>query len=163
MFSDIKEISSDRVVHDTPKPRPIPKQAHLDKQRVMEELFIIPTEHEDMQAGDILSYAQEGLQNKTFKKLKRGQYRIDAELDLHGMTRIDAQEQLNIFIAEVRHHGCRCVRIIHGKGYGSSNNGPVIKPLVNTWLRRRKEILAFCSARPADGGTGAVYVLLKST
>ena len=163
MFSDIKEISSDRVVHDTPKPRPIPKQAHLDKQRLMEELFISPTENEDMQAGDILSYAQEGLQNKTFKKLKRGQYRIDAELDLHGMTRIDAQEQLNIFIAEVRHHGCRCVRIIHGKGYGSSNNGPVIKPLVNTWLRRRKEILAFCSARPADGGTGAVYVLLKST
>lgn len=163
MLGNVKEITSDRVVHDTPKPRPIPKQAHLDEQRVMEELFISPTEHEDIQAGDILSYAQEGLQNKTFKKLKRGQYRIDAEIDLHGMTRIDAQEQLNIFIAEARHHGCRCVRIIHGKGYGSSNNGPVIKPLVNTWLRRRKEILAFCSARPADGGTGAVYALLKLT
>ena len=70
--------------------------------------------------------------------------------------------QIDQFITSVREHGKRCVRIIHGKGYGSSNKGPVIKPLVNQWLRKRSEILAFCSARPVDGGTGAVYVLIKS-
>jgi len=69
---------------------------------------------------------------------------------------------LNTFISEVRNRGLRCIRIIHGKGYGSSNQGPVIKPLVNQWLRKKAEILAFCSARPVDGGTGAVYVLVKS-
>lgn len=161
LLGGVKTITSDRVVHNQPKPRPIPKQAKLDEQRVMDELFISSVEHEEMQAGDVLSYAQDGLQVKAFKKLKRGQYRIEAECDLHGMTRIEAQQHLNEFISEARQLGIRCVRIIHGKGYGSSNQGPVIKPLVNTWLRKRKEILAFCSARPADGGTGAVYVLIK--
>ena len=78
------------------------------------------------------------------------------------MTQLQAQQELNEFIELVRSEGIRCVRIIHGKGYGSSNKGPVIKPLVNRWLQRRSEVLAFCSARPVDGGTGAVYVLLKS-
>ncbi len=161
LLSGVKTMTTDRVVHNQPKPRPIPKQAKLDEQRVMEELFVSSIEHEDMQAGDVLSYAQDGLQVKAFKKLKRGQYRVEAECDLHGLTRIEAQQQLNEFVYEARQQGVRCVRIIHGKGYGSSNQGPVIKPLVNTWLRKRKEILAFCSARPADGGTGAVYVLIK--
>ncbi len=115
-----------------------------------------------MQPGDTLSYVQSGIQKQVFRKLKRGQYSIEAELDLHGLTRDEAQQQLNEFILEVRERGMRCVRIIHGKGYGSSNHGPVIKPLVNQWLRKRNEILAVCSARPVDGGTGAVYVLIKS-
>ena len=101
------------------------------------------------------------MQKKVFRKLKRGQYSIEAELDLHGLTKVEAEEQLNMFISEIRDQGIRCVRIIHGKGYGSTNKGPVIKPLVNRWLQQRSEILAFCSARPADGGTGAVYVLVK--
>lgn len=161
LLGGVKTMTTDRVVHNQPKPRPVPKQAKLDEQRVMEELFISSIEHEDMQAGDVLSYAQDGLQAKAFKKLKRGQYRVEAECDLHGLTRIEAQQQLNQFVAEARQRGVRCVRIIHGRGYGSSNQGPVIKPLVNSWLRKRSEILAFCSARPADGGTGAVYVLIK--
>lgn len=78
------------------------------------------------------------------------------------MTKAEAQEQLNDFVLQARARGIHCIRIIHGKGYGSSNKGPVIKPLVNRWLQRRAEVLAFCSARPVDGGTGAVYVLLKS-
>ncbi|MEM7304935.1 MAG: Smr/MutS family protein [Pseudomonadota bacterium] len=161
LLDDVKVITSDRVVHKTPKPRPVPQQSNLDKERVLEELSVSFIEDEDMQIGDILSYVQPGVQNQVFRKLKRGQYSIEAELDLHGSTKIEAQNQLNEFIADVRNQGIRCVRIIHGKGYGSSNKGPVIKPLVNRWLQQRSEILAFCSARPVDGGTGAVYVLIK--
>ena len=156
--------SSDKVVHEKPKPRPIPQQATRDEKKVMQELLVSPNEyeHDDMQPGDSLSYVRPGIQKQMFKKLKRGQYSIEAELDLHGLTREEAHQQLNEFILDIRDNGLRCVRIIHGKGYGSSNRGPVIKPLVNQWLRKRDEILAFCSARPVDGGTGAVYVLVKS-
>lgn len=162
LLGEVKVLSTDRVSPSKPKPRPIPKQTKLDHKRVMQELAVSPTEHEEMQAGDVLSHMQAGVQKQVFKKLKRGQYRIEAELDLHGLTKLEAQEELATFIDQVRMEGIRCVRIIHGKGYGSSNKGPVIKPLVNQWLQRRAEILAFCSARPVDGGTGAVYVLLKS-
>ncbi len=163
LLGNVKVLANqDKVVHETPKPRPVPQQSHRDEQKVMQELLISPNEHEDMQAGDSLSYVKAGIQKQVFRKLKRGQYSIEAELDLHGLTRLEAQQQLNEFVNECREYGLRCVRIIHGKGYGSSNQGPVIKPLVNQWLQRRDEILAFCSARPADGGTGAVYVLIKS-
>ena len=163
LLDGVKILSDyNKVVHDMPKPRPVPKQSHRDEQKVIEELIVSPSEQEDMQAGDSLSYVRAGIQKQVFRKLKRGQYSIEAELDLHGLTRLEAQQQLNEFVNECRSFGLRCVRIIHGKGYGSSNQGPVIKPLVNQWLQRRDEILAFCSARPADGGTGAVYVLLKT-
>ena len=78
------------------------------------------------------------------------------------MTIAEAQAALARFIRTAREKNIRCVQIIHGKGYGSNNQGPKLKPMVNQWLQKREEILAFCSARPADGGTGAVYVLLKS-
>jgi DNA-nicking Smr family endonuclease len=164
LLDGVKVLSShDKIVHDTPKPRPVPKQSHYDEQKIMKGLLVSPSEHEDMQPGDSLSYVQPGIQKQVFRKLKRGQYRIEAELDLHGLTRLEAQQQLDEFVNECRDHGIRCARIIHGKGYGSSNHGPVIKPLVNQWLQRCADVLAFCSARPVDGGTGAVYVLLKST
>ena len=163
MLDDVKVLaSSDKVVHDSPKPRPVPVQSERDEEKIMQELLVSPNEYEEMQPGDSLSYFQPGIQKQVFRKLKRGQYSIEAELDLHGLTRDEAQQQLNEFIFDVRERGMRCIRIIHGKGYGSSNQGPVIKPLVNQWLRKRSEILAFCSARPVDGGTGAVYVLVKS-
>lgn len=162
LLGEIKVLSSDRAALAKPKPRPIPQQSKQDQQRVMQQLALSPIEHEEMQAGDVLSYMQAGVQKQVFKKLKRGQYSIGAELDLHGMTKLEAQDELNDFIEQVRNEGIRCVRIIHGKGNGSSNKGPVIKPLVNRWLQRRAEVLAFCSARPVDGGTGAVYVLLKA-
>ena len=162
LLGEVKLISTDRADPGKPKPYPTPRQKERDQQQVMEELASCPIEIEDMQPGDTLSYAQPGIQKQVFKKLKRGQYSVGAELDLHGMTRVEAQASLDQFIAEARAHDIRCVRIIHGKGYGSSNQGPVIKPLVNKWLQYREEVLAFCSARPVDGGTGAVYVLLKS-
>ena len=162
LLGEVKVLSSDLAHPTKPKPHPVPRQTRLDQKKVMHELAVSPTEHEEMQPGDTLSYFQPGVQKQVFKKLKRGQYRIEAELDLHGMTKAQAQNELIEFIEQVRLEGLRCVRIIHGKGYGSSNKGPVIKPLVSRWLQRRAEVLAFCSARPVDGGTGAVYVLLKN-
>ena len=145
-----------------PKPDPIPKESIKDEQRVLQESLEVGYEVEDMQPGDSLSFCRSGIQNSVFKKLKKGQYSVGAELDLHGHTRPEAQVALAKFIQTSRENNIRCVRIIHGKGYGSSNQGPIIKPLVNKWLQQRNEILAFCSARPNDGGTGAVYVLLKT-
>lgn len=163
LMTDVKVLAnSDTVIHDIPKPRPVPVQSARDEKKVMQELLVSPESFEEIQPGDSLSYMQPGIQKHVFRKLKRGQYSIEAELDLHGLTRDQAQQQLNTFISDVRNRGMRCIRIIHGKGYGSSNQGPVIKPLVNQWLRKKTDILAFCSARPVDGGTGAVYVLIKS-
>jgi len=162
MMGDIKLITSDRVVSNKPKPYPTPRQQELDERRVMQELSYAAIEDEDMQAGDVLSYCQAGIQKQVFRKLKRGQYSINSELDLHGLTRPEAELELTDFISYALNENLRCVRIIHGKGLGSSNTGPVIKPLVNRWLQRRDDVLAFCSARPVDGGTGAVYVLLRS-
>lgn len=161
LIGEVRPIDSNRIVHNKPKPHAIPRQTQRDELQVMETLAIGPMELEDMQPGDVLSYAQPGIQKQVFKKLKRGQYSVGAELDLHGMNRMEAQTSLAEFISHSRERAIRCVRIIHGKGHGSSNHGPVIKPLVNSWLRRREDVLAFTSARPVDGGTGAIYVLLK--
>jgi len=86
---------------------------------------------------------------------------VEAQLDLHGLTAAQARAALATFLRDCRIHGLRCVRIIHGKGRGSHNRQPVLKGKVNHWLRQRDEVLAFCTARPVDGGGGAVYTLLK--
>ena len=155
---------NNRADTQTPKikPEPIPKQSIKDEKRVLQESIEVSYEVEDMQPGDVLSFCRSGIQNNIFKKLKKGQFNVGAELDLHGHTRPETQVALARFIQVSRENNIRCVRIIHGKGYGSSNQGPIIKPFVNKWLQQRNEILAFCSARPNDGGTGAVYVLLKT-
>ena len=165
LLENVKPLHRDhqnRATYQSPKPNPTPRETLKDEQRVLEESLEISSELDDLQPGDSLSFCRPGIQKSVFKKLRKGQYNIGAELDLHGHTQAEAQVALSKFIQTVREENIRCVRIIHGKGYGSSNQGPKIKPLVNKWLQKRNEILAFCSARPIDGGTGAVYVLLKS-
>ncbi|MGH9466509.1 MAG: Smr/MutS family protein, partial [Terriglobales bacterium] len=108
--------------------------------------------------GDGLFYAKAGVQERVLRKLRRGHYSIGAELDLHGLRSEAARLALAEFLHAVRGNRVRCVRIIHGKGYRSGPRGPVLKQKLNGWLRQRAEVLAFRSARPADGGTGAVYV-----
>ncbi|MCY3803523.1 MAG: Smr/MutS family protein [Gammaproteobacteria bacterium] len=153
---------SNRTEDNTPKPSALPLETMKDHGRVLEESLDTSLEFEDMQPGDSLSFRNDRVRKNAFRKLKKGQYSIGAELDLHGLTIAEAQLSLVDFIQSSREKNIRCVRIIHGKGHGSSNRGPKLKPMVNRWLQKREEILAFCSARPVDGGTGAVYVLLKS-
>jgi DNA-nicking Smr family endonuclease len=116
---------------------------------------------EELEGIDELLFSRGGLQHNVLRKLRRGQYRSDAELDLHGLRVEEARQALSHFLLGALREKRQCVRIIHGKGHSSQQSQPVLKGKVNHWLRQRDEVLAFCSARPADGGTGALYVLLR--
>lgn len=138
-----------------------PRQTEADEKAVMAELLADP-EPELLETGDTLLYRSDGVQDAVMRKLRRGQYHIDGELDLHGYNRVQARLVLTQFLTRCHDRNLRCVRIIHGKGNGSPNSGPVLKTHVASWLRRRNDVVAYCSARPCDGGTGAVYVLLRA-
>jgi DNA-nicking Smr family endonuclease len=116
---------------------------------------------EILTGGEALSFQRAGVRTQVMRRLRRGLYPIDDELDLHGHSQSAARNELADFIARSRDRGCRCVRIIHGKGYRSGARGPVLKTAVNHWLRVHLDVLAFVSARAIDGGTGAIYVLLR--
>ncbi len=96
------------------------------------------------------------------RKLRRGDYRVQGEIDLHGLTVAEASRRCASFWRQALQRQWRCVRIIHGKGLRSGHRGPVLKGMVGTLLRKSGPVLAFVSARQVDGGTGAVYVLLSS-
>ena len=115
----------------------------------------------DVGPGDVLSFARGGVRRREMERLRRGRVRIEADLDLHGRIVSDAAAALDRFLGDSRRRGMRCVRIVHGKGFGSRDGLPIMKAHVDRWLRSRCEVLAFCSAIPPDGGTGAVYVLLR--
>ena len=138
-----------------------PRQSEADEQAVLREMMDDP-EPDQLESGDTLLYKMPGVQDSVMRKLRRGQYRVERELDLHGQNRNEARESVVRFLAWCKDQDVRCVRIIHGKGNGSPNSGPVIKARLDGWLRKRADVLAFCSARPVDGGTGAVYVLLRA-
>ena len=110
---------------------------------------------------DYLSFERAGgAQKSVLKKLRNGKLPIDDVLDLHGLTIDEASRELAAFLDDCQQLGHRSIIIVHGKGFRSQNK-PVIKPMVNRWLRQAHEVLAFYSALPRDGGTGAVYVLLR--
>ena len=156
----VRAVRNDRAAPARPRPAPVPRSRIADDRAVVAALLDGP-EAGEIETGDELSYARPGVHRRVLRKLRGGHYRIDAELDLHGLTEKRARDEVVDFLAECARHGCRCARIIHGKGLGSGNRLPVLKAAVNRWLRRREDVLAFCSARPRDGGTGAVYVLLR--
>jgi DNA-nicking Smr family endonuclease len=108
-----------------------------------------------------LSFQRAGVRTQVMRRLRRGLYPAEDELDLHGLNQSAARDLLADFIARSRDSGRRCVRIIHGKGYRSGARGAVLKTAVNLWLRRHTDVMAFTSARAIDGGTGALYVLLR--
>lgn len=110
---------------------------------------------------DKLSFSRSGVQPSTLKKLRQGKLPVDDSIDLHKLTVNEARSYLLEFLGECEINANRCVIIVHGKGFGSAGKKPVIKPMVNKWLREVPSVLAFHSAKPADGGTGAVYVLLR--
>lgn len=112
--------------------------------------------------GESLYHVRPGIQHRIARRLRRGQIRWRDEIDLHGMTISQAALRLDQFLSQARADGARCVLVIHGKGRSSRpDSGPVLKSMVDRWLRLRSEVLAFCSARPEHGGTGSVYVLLR--
>ncbi len=147
---------------ERPRPRPIPGQRLRDAQAVLQDSLSdhIPWET-GLETGEELSFLRNGISPETLRKLRRGHWVIQEELDLHGLTTPEARELLVEFLKHCLRHGLRYVRIIHGKGLRSKNREPVLKQKVANWLMQRDEILAFCQARNIEGGSGAVVVLLK--
>jgi len=157
----VRRLEHDRVELVTPRPRARAEQRREDDRAAWRDLLSDPVGATDMQPGDELRFLRTGMDPRILRKLKRGQYRQQDELDLHGLFASEARQAVAAFLNEVRAHERLCVRIVHGKGLRSRQQGPVLKGLVDHWLRQRDDVLAFASARPVDGGTGAVYVLLK--
>ena len=114
-----------------------------------------------LETGEEASYVAHGVSTQVLRKLRRGQWVVQDELDLHGATREMARTMLALFLRDCLTHGVRCVRIIHGKGLGSKNREPVLKGKVAGWLAQRIEVVAFCQAPPSQGGGGAMLVLLR--
>lgn len=158
---DVKRIVDDRAETGKPLPRPVPQQLRRDEQQVLDEMLANQYDPDHFDLADGISFHRPGVQHSVIRKLRRGQYSIGSELDLHGMTSREARLALIEFLSAARRTHQHCVRIIHGKGLRSSNKGPVLKPKVAKWLTQFDDVLAYCTARPADGGTGAIYVLLK--
>lgn len=143
-----------------PRPLPEPVQAQLDEARVRHELLTHPIDPALIEAGDEISYLKSGQQQRLLQRLRRGQFSVRAEIDLHEMSSAVARDAIRLFLDDCRSEGELCVRIVHGKGLRSKSHGPVLKRLTDSLLRQRADVLAFTSARPAQGGTGAVVVLL---
>lgn len=159
-IGNVKRVESDTVVlKPAEKPRPVPKF------KAMEQVDPLQNDVNDsldtLFQEDKVGFIAPGLQKNVLKKLRKGYYGVDAEIDLHGLSSRDALQQLLRFLHFCVEDGCRCVHIIHGKGYNSPDNQPVLKNDINLWLRQHKDVLAFCSTPPKAGGTGALYVLLK--
>lgn len=156
-----RPLSHDRV--EVPRPAP-PARARMrreDDRQVLEESLAADIESMEWRNGDALRYRRPEIGERTLRKLARGGYRVEAELDLHGYTVREAREVLREFLADCEYFRWRCVRVIHGKGRGSGHRGPRLKGSVDGWLRRVDAVQAFVSARQVDGGSGAVYVLLR--
>jgi DNA-nicking Smr family endonuclease len=151
-----------RVEHDRPDHPPLPKKRWEDDQQVLiasvsDEFEIDTLLHTD----DELSFRRPGVGSDVLRKLRRGDWVIQDEVDLHGCRTDEARQLLSEFLREALKRGLRCVRVVHGKGLGSKDRVPVLKGKTRVWLAQREEVIAFCAARPAEGGSGALIVLLK--
>lgn len=115
-----------------------------------------------LETDEALSFRRPGIGAEVLRKLRRGHWVIQDEIDLHGHTVQEARAALAAFLRRAGRRGVRCVRVVHGKGLGSKDRQPVLKHKVRLWLSQRDEVLAFCQARPAQGGAGALIVLLRA-
>jgi DNA-nicking Smr family endonuclease len=140
--------------------RPRAKFARAERAAVLQESLDGGLDLHDVQPGDELLFRRAGVPESVLRGLRRGSYRIESEIDLHGLSVAQAAAHLHAFLRAARARQIRCVRVIHGKGLRSGSRGPVLKNAVNALLRRSDAVLAFASARPVGGGTGATLVLL---
>ncbi len=151
-----------RVHHEPPPPPAIPRQRDKDERAALSEsLSDVDLLQLALEGGDEATWLKPGLSPRVLKDLRRGRWVVQAHLDLHGMQRDEARQQVILFLAECLALDQRCVRIVHGKGHGSPGRIPVLKRLVLGWLAQRLEVLAYCQARTVEGGAGAVIVLLQ--
>jgi DNA-nicking Smr family endonuclease len=151
-----------RAKPETKKPPPRARFTRADGEAVLVESLEADVDTMEADNADNLRFHRPSVGRRTMRKLARGNFAVQAEIDLHGMTVAEAKPRLAGFIEDCARSGKLCIRIVHGKGLGSGHRGPVLKRSVNRWLRQWQSVLAFVSARQVDGGTGALYVLLKA-
>ncbi|MBL8439552.1 MAG: Smr/MutS family protein [Zoogloeaceae bacterium] len=155
--------AGDRVHLQPAAPAPLPRQREQDERAVLHDALHTPLSFDDrLDMGDEAAFLQTGLPRRVLIDLRRGRWVVQGEIDLHGLNREAAREALSRFLAHQLQQGHRCLRVIHGKGLGSPGGVGLLKQLSRGWLAQRSEILAFCQARPHDGGEGALLVLLKA-
>ena len=144
------------------RPKPIAEQRlREDRQTLLDSLSDYDPWESGSETGDELSYVRPGISRDVLRQLRRGRWVIQEELDLHGLTSLEARPLVAEFVTASRQDGYRCVRVIHGKGLRSPNQEPVLKKKVAVWLSQCDEVLAFCQARGTEGGGGAVVVRLS--
>jgi DNA-nicking Smr family endonuclease len=151
-----------RVAIKAQPPAPQPVQKQRDDQAVLKESlsdeFDVSTL---LDVDDQMSYRAKGIGTDVTRRLRRGEWSIQGQIDLHGLRSDEAREALGQFIRESVRQGWRCLRVVHGKGLGSPGREPVLKSKVQRWLVQKAEVLAFVQAKPSEGGAGALLVLLR--
>ena len=158
----VRPLPAPDAVARPPQPRNDTRLARTAEHAALPESPLPPADPAVLDPGAELVFRRPGVRDEVLRRLRRGQYAVAAEIDLHGLGRHAAHEALRQFIGESTALGHGCVRVIHGKGRRSGPHGPILKHVVDHWLRRMDEVVAFASPRPMDGGTGAVHVLLAT-
>lgn len=155
--------SKDTSVLPKDQPPPIPVQQQLDEQRVLRETMSDEWDTSSLlDTDEALSFRRPGIGPDVVRKLRKGDWSVQAQVDLHSLRTDEAREALGSFVRESFKAGLRCVRVVHGKGLGSPGKVPVLKSKVHSWLIQKNQVLAFVQATPAQGGAGALLVLLQS-
>jgi DNA-nicking Smr family endonuclease len=161
LIGPVRSFVAPMAPQTSPPPLPDAAMSRADEAHVIEELFDLPDDPALIDGAEQISYLANGHSPKLLRKLKRGQFRIADEFDLHHMTSTVAKKALHQFLHAARAAGKACVLMVHGKGLRSGDAGAVLKSMVDFELRRRKDVVAFASAPPGLGGAGAVLVLLR--
>lgn len=160
-MSDAEPLQHEPRAESSRQVQPRARFRRSDEHEVLRESLAADIDDTESGSGESLRFQRPQVGRRTMRKLTRGSFSVQSELDLHGMTADEATEALRQFIGDAQLRGHTCVRIVHGKGLGSGYRGPVLKGRVNSLLRRWDAVLAFVSARQVDGGTGAIYVLIN--
>ncbi len=163
-LADAKPLRATRRAEEViRKPAPKARFARADEQAALRESLEADIDDTEGHSGESLRFRRPSVGRRTMRRLARGNFSVQDEIDLHGMTVAEAKPRLADFIERCAKEGRLCVRVVHGKGLGSGRRGPVLKQKVNRWLRQWDVVLAFVSTRQVDGGTGAIYVLLRQS
>lgn len=160
-MQDVKRLPAAPSAPAAPKPRARASYSRQSQAAPPWEDVRRPYDSRAPEGGDVVAYRRPGVREDALRRLRRGQVPIEAEIDLHGLTRPAARDALSRFLGLALARRLHCVRVIHGKGLRSGHGGPVLKHSVIDWLSHFEQVLAFASARPAEGGSGALQVLLK--
>ncbi len=163
-LADAKPLRATRRAEELVR-KPVPKArfTRADEREALRESLEAGIDDTEAHGGESMRFRRPTVGRRTMRKLARGSFSVQAEIDLHGMTVAEAKPRLAEFIESCAREGRLCVRVVHGKGLGSGARGPVLKQKVNRWLRQWNTVLAFVSTRQVHGGTGALYVLLRQS